>query len=665
MLALPSFLVILALLQTPLPSRPFHDLTHRSDVFGEPRNFRIILPQDYETSGKHYPVIYFFHGHSDRYTLESYDDGKEFIPKMVDYVKDHDVIVVLVDGYVAEHYTGFYGGYPWDVREEGGEHDFGPYFKELAEHVDKRFRTLTDRRHRAISGLSMGGFMALWLSARYPDLVGSASAFNPGPEFFAGDPGRRSLWRPKDHVTNHNQTMVRLIRASGDFISQYHEETRAAYANAGQIDFEYRLDEYHKHWITSVAETFDFHMRAFANPVLNNIPVTWSHANPYLSFSAWGYDVSLEAPERGFTYLEDVRQGGLRVITRRWAPDGPPIPGCRITIKTAGVYQPGTRYRMLDHSLSTGRTEVQEVVADSEGRVTFIVDGSGHQVSLAGPGTGALPPVLLPLTSQDRLRLAPGVDLALPLRVYNPRGEPMKEVTVELTSDYPTVQVLASRTVVPSIEPGTFADLSKQFKIRLVSGGGYFAPTRLQLQLVYDGWYSVTLPLDVLAVPEVIPRPAEVEILDGRSVRFKVFRQKGNQGGGDPVEVDVTEGKGNANGVLEPGEEATFWVRMEQGIDPFDKNTWHRCKVYSDSPWLVETGDIQNEKQREWTGAMERASLVRLLSKVPARTTIPLLLENESWSFHFTPDVRYGVEKLYQAIQLHTKHLHRYELTTR
>ena len=56
---------------------------------------------------------------------------------------------------------------------------------------------------------SMGGFMSLWLSARYPDLIGSASAFNPGPEFYTGDKGMRVLWRPKDHVTNHRQTAVR------------------------------------------------------------------------------------------------------------------------------------------------------------------------------------------------------------------------------------------------------------------------------------------------------------------------------------------------------------------------------------------------------------------------------------------------------------------------
>ena len=77
--------------QAALPFRPFLDLKHESKVFGESRNYRILLPPDYATSGKHYPVIYFFHGHSDRYTLEHYDGGADFIPKMADYVARHDL----------------------------------------------------------------------------------------------------------------------------------------------------------------------------------------------------------------------------------------------------------------------------------------------------------------------------------------------------------------------------------------------------------------------------------------------------------------------------------------------------------------------------------------------------------------------------------------------
>jgi len=149
-------------------TQPFYDRTHFSKIFGEERHYRILLPPDYESATKRYPVIYYFHGHSDRYTLEKYDDGTDTIPKMADFVAHHDAIVVSVDGYVARDYTGFYGGTPWDVMKDGGDYDFGEYFKEFVSYVDATYRTLTDRGHRATSGLSMGGFMSLWLSARYP-----------------------------------------------------------------------------------------------------------------------------------------------------------------------------------------------------------------------------------------------------------------------------------------------------------------------------------------------------------------------------------------------------------------------------------------------------------------------------------------------------------------
>jgi pimeloyl-ACP methyl ester carboxylesterase len=660
-----NLLFSILLIQAILPSRPFYDRRHDSKVFGEPRNYRILLPPDYATSGKSYPVLYFFHGHSDRYTLEHYDKGTDFIPKMIDYLSGHDLIVVLPDGYVAEDYTGFYGGSPWDLRLEGGAHDFGPYFEELVAHIDANYRTLTDRRHRATSGLSMGGFMSLWLSARYPDLIGSASAFNPGPEFYVGERGRRVLWRPKDHVSNHANSMIRLVRASGDYISQYHEETRAAYANDESVDFEYRVDEYHRHWITSIAETFDFHGRAFRSSTLDNVPECWSYSNPYRRFSMWGYRVEVEGNEAGITYLEGVNQGGLRIRTRRWAPDGPPQIGCRLSVTTAPLYQPGAAYIILDFDLKTEKMAKKIAAANADGSITLTMDGAGHQVSLVGPGTGAQPPVFLPVTPKDKLCLPPRVDVSLPIRIYNPRGNPMKDVKVTLGSEYPTVQLLASETTVPSIGPGAFVDLSERFRLRFTAGSGYFAPTRLQLKMTYDGWYEGAESLDVLVIPEIIPDPAAVEVMDGRTRTFNVFRQRGNQGGGGSVEVQVTEGQGNGNGILEPGEEATMWVKMAQGMDPFDKGNWYRCKVYSDSSWLEEVADLQSPKQREWTSAMERTSLIRLSSETPRGTRIPVLLDNESWSFHYTPDVRYGTEKLYQAFQLHTHNLHRYEISVR
>jgi hypothetical protein len=196
----------------------------------------------------------------------------------------------------------------------------------------------------------------------------------------------------------------------------------------------------------------------------------------------------------------------------------------------------------------------------------------------------------------------------------------------------------------------------------LTAGGGELARTRLLVHISADEHAQAVQPLDVLAIPDGLGPPLRFEIVDGRRLTLPVFRQKGNQGGGTTVMREITEGKGNGNGRLEPGEEATICVQLAQGCDPFDKEHWYRTKVYFNSPWLTEVADLQDSKQLEWTGAKERTSLVRLAHDVPAGLAIPLLLDNESWSFHFTPDVRYGREPLYQAFQLHQHHLHRIEL---
>jgi hypothetical protein len=334
-----------------------------------------------------------------------------------------------------------------------------------------------------------------------------------------------------------------------------------------------------------------------------------------------------------------------------------------ITLTTPPRYKAGQNYELLDRRLDAATTERRTVAAGADGRLRIQVDGLGHQLSIHGPGAGAQPPVLLPVTAKDHLRVSPGRETALPLRVYNPRLEPMRGVRVEVTSEYPTVALKETKAEVEEIAPGESVDLSARFRVVFTSGAGDYAPARVHVRLVC-GPTSAEEYFDVMIEPSPLPAPLAVEILDGRSVTLPVFRQKGNQGGGFTLERKITEGRGNGNGVLEPGEEAAIWVKLEQGLDPFDKNHWYRVKVYSDSEWLEESADLEEQKQREWTGAKERTSVVRLSPRTPPGASVTAVLSNESWSFHFTPDVRYGKEPLYQAYQLHRRHVHRFAFTT-
>jgi hypothetical protein len=326
-------------------------------------------------------------------------------------------------------------------------------------------------------------------------------------------------------------------------------------------------------------------------------------------------------------------------------------------VVTAPQYRPGASYRLLDYDTAAERKRESDVTADPEGRISFTVDCAPHEVSFEGQGTSGQPPILLPANSEGVIRVRPGVVTTLPFRIYNPRGTP-QDVRLEITSDYPTVEVLQGRAEWKALAAGSMLPADPAISVRFTSGEGEWSHARLNAKITYDDWVERSEPLDVLIAPDPLPAPREVAILDGRTLVFPVFQQKGNQGGGAAVLRTVKEGDGNGNGVLEPGERATIWVRVPQGLDPFDKNNWCRAKVYSESPWLTEIDDIQEEKQREWTGAQNRSSLVTLSSNVLPGVEIPVILDCESWSFHFTPDVRYGRDLLYQAFQLHKHHLY-------
>src|SRR5205807_993446 len=96
---------------------------------------------------------------------------------------------------------------------------------------------------------------------------------------------------------------------------------------------------------------------------------------------------------------------------------------------------------------------------------------------------------------------------------------------------------------------------------------------------------------------------------------------------------------------------------------------WLSRKCWTPPPpskwWMGARSRFQFSARREIRAAADRSSARSPREKATATahgTVIPLLLDNESWSYHYTPDVRYGKEDLYQAFQLHTHHLHRWEL---
>jgi len=130
----------------------------------------VIVPEDYKKSKKKFPVVYLLHGYSGNYASWA-KDFKE-LGKQVD---QYGFIVIGVDG----NYSSWYFDSPIDPKFK-----YETYvIKELVPFVDKNYRTITSREGRAISGLSMGGHGALYLSFKHQDIFGAAGSMSGGVDF--------------------------------------------------------------------------------------------------------------------------------------------------------------------------------------------------------------------------------------------------------------------------------------------------------------------------------------------------------------------------------------------------------------------------------------------------------------------------------------------------
>lgn len=134
--------------------------------------YYVILPIDYDVSGLRYPVLFLLHGLFGEY--KNWIDLTDIATRAA----AHQLIIVMPEG-----------GDSWytDSATERGKKFETHFFTELLPHIDETYRTIPDRKARAIAGLSMGGYGAFKFGLKRPDLFSFAASFSG-----AFDPTQRS-----------------------------------------------------------------------------------------------------------------------------------------------------------------------------------------------------------------------------------------------------------------------------------------------------------------------------------------------------------------------------------------------------------------------------------------------------------------------------------------
>lgn len=121
----------------------------------------VYLPAGYAASKTDYPVLYLLHGSGDDEAgWLTKGKAKAILDSLITNQLCQPMIVVMPNGYLEQ--TGKH--YPAETRL-WMESTFEENFSQLIAWTEAHFRTLTDKQHRAIAGLSMGGFHTMHTAA--------------------------------------------------------------------------------------------------------------------------------------------------------------------------------------------------------------------------------------------------------------------------------------------------------------------------------------------------------------------------------------------------------------------------------------------------------------------------------------------------------------------
>lgn len=167
---------------------------YHSPMTGLWRRALVYTPPGYDQGDSRYPVLYLQHGSGESETGWTEQGRANFIlDNLIASGKSKPMIVVMENGMVAPSRNS-------DSADDLGRRNgaFGEMVvKDLVPEIDQAYRTIPDRDHRAIAGLSMGAGQATQIALNNPDtfaFIGAFSGGRPASGGFSKDSGLKLFW---------------------------------------------------------------------------------------------------------------------------------------------------------------------------------------------------------------------------------------------------------------------------------------------------------------------------------------------------------------------------------------------------------------------------------------------------------------------------------------
>ena len=249
-----------------------------SRILHEAVHYCVMLPAGYDAATQ-YPVLYYLHGLGDNEQTLFKSGGWNLLQDLRQQKKIGDFLIVAPEGK---------GSFYIDSADK--KVLYGDFFlREFVPYIEKKYSVRRDRRSRAISGVSMGGYGALRFAFSHPELFGSVSAQSPalaprssrpGDSFgrflgaVFGNPIDVPHWKQNDPFALAKQKQAALRGMAIYFNCGRNDEygfENGVEALHKQLQSEGIKHEYHlypgnhgaEYFMSHIGETMEFHSRVF------------------------------------------------------------------------------------------------------------------------------------------------------------------------------------------------------------------------------------------------------------------------------------------------------------------------------------------------------------------------------------------------------------------
>ena len=157
------------------PQSKVETKTFQSNVLKADREYNIYLPVSYETdTNRKYPVLYLLHGMNGTHR-DWIERGhlKDVADQLIASGEACEMIIVSPNagGNISDDaWNGYFDMPGWSYETF--------FFTELLPYIERNYRIIGDKQHRAIAGLSMGGGGATCYAQRHSELFTAAYAMS-------------------------------------------------------------------------------------------------------------------------------------------------------------------------------------------------------------------------------------------------------------------------------------------------------------------------------------------------------------------------------------------------------------------------------------------------------------------------------------------------------